>query len=494
MALYTRRDHERAMQNDVSEDEDDADTPTQPSALEIAMLKKKAKALKKARKKAAAQASLDAAGPSTSATVDIGPTEANKSPGSPHPDSLPTFPSPCPSSQVDILTASSAWLAFPRGSSSNTDQGPFDIQDPLPSSTAQDSSSVPSNPSLLPSPVRGIASHIISAAQSLFASPPPDEDTPFDNEDDNCENYPLDDVDVPCDSPSQSPPFSQSFAHSLPSTLPIPDGPQTPEEPPISTREALALATDVWFWQPLMLLFGWLHLNYHVSHRAIQVIISIFRLVLKALGALTDDSDIPRTLRTTFNRLGLSDRFFVAPMCPACFRVYPADSVNTLACSHCNIPLFKGKNILETDPSSDLFVWHTGSATVRIPKPVLQTPMRLPSSMLAELIHRTPTMERELDSWRSLPPDPDRLRCVQDGAIWRTILGPDNSPFFDNSDERQNRDELRLGVTLGFDGCVQHTSHTLIFSLILSFKGLALREVHSQENIARVRFRFVSKT
>jgi hypothetical protein len=41
---------------------------------------------------------------------------------------------------------------------------------------------------------------------------------------------------------------------------------------------------------------------------------------------------------------------------------------------------------------------------------------------------------------------------IMDGKIWKTIAGCDGKPFFDNRPDQEHSDELRIGVTLGFDG------------------------------------------
>ena len=62
-------------------------------------------------------------------------------------------------------------------------------------------------------------------------------------------------------------------------------------------------------------------------------------------------------------------------------------------------------------------------------------------------------MEAALDDWRKATPfDGKTLRRIQDGEVWRTIRARDGSPFFDNNPQRRDADELRIGVTLGFDG------------------------------------------
>lgn len=231
------------------------------------------------------------------------------------------------------------------------------------------------------------------------------------------------------------------------------DGP--PADIPPTAYAIITAATDTWIWRPIMLLCASIHLHYFVSHRAIAAILAALRILFLSAGLITPKSDTPVTLKTIFRRLDLCDKFIIAPMCPTCSRVYPAGSDPSTHCTHCNVPLFTGSHaVLAHESDEHVFQWSTASTASQAPKPVLQTPMRLPSTMLSDLINRLPEMEYSLDKWRHLPPDPLRLRNVQDGEIWRTIEGPDKKPFFDNSPDRSNADELRLGVTLGFDGYV----------------------------------------
>ncbi len=44
------------------------------------------------------------------------------------------------------------------------------------------------------------------------------------------------------------------------------------------------------------------------------------------------------------------------------------------------------------------------------------------------------------------------LTDIMDGEKWKTVEGPDGRPFFDNNPNRESKDELRIAVTLGFDG------------------------------------------
>lgn len=99
--------------------------------------------------------------------------------------------------------------------------------------------------------------------------------------------------------------------------------------------------------------------------------------------------------------------------------------------------------------------WGARKLAKKNPKPVLQTPLRLPSDALADLINSSNSMEASLDKWRKAPSfDGKTLRRIQDCEIWRTLKHSDGSLFFDNSPTRQSTEELRIGVAMGFDGCV----------------------------------------
>ncbi len=62
--------------------------------------------------------------------------------------------------------------------------------------------------------------------------------------------------------------------------------------------------------------------------------------------------------------------------------------------------------------------------------------------------------EIESEAWRADHTPPGVKQRIQDGRIWKSLRGHDGELFFDNSPSRKNVDELRLGITIGFDGCV----------------------------------------
>jgi hypothetical protein len=133
-------------------------------------------------------------------------------------------------------------------------------------------------------------------------------------------------------------------------------------------------------------------------------------------------------------------------MCPQCPRVFPADSSAPRFCSACNAALFdeESHRHLSRDVPSE-----QNQPT----KPKLQCPQRLLSTSLPAFLNR-PGIEDVLDEWRQNVPAPQKLKTVMDGNIWKTIRGNDGNLFFDNSPDWPDPDELRIGITLGFDGYV----------------------------------------
>ena len=84
-------------------------------------------------------------------------------------------------------------------------------------------------------------------------------------------------------------------------------------------------------------------------------------------------------------------------------------------------------------------------------KAILQSPIRTLSSLLVAFLNR-PGIEDAIDEWRSYIPENGKLKTMMDGEVWKSIKGHDGKLFFDNSPDRENSDELRIGITQGFDG------------------------------------------
>ncbi|TFY53003.1 hypothetical protein EVJ58_g9693 [Rhodofomes roseus] len=214
---------------------------------------------------------------------------------------------------------------------------------------------------------------------------------------------------------------------------------------PQSAAELLTESSNLWFWQLIMLLGGWLHLHYHLPHRGVALMLQVLHLIFVTVGLVKPEDRAPVTLRTTFSRLALEDNFQIRAMCPQCARLFPTDAASDSVCTKCKIPLFKERE--------DILGAAQKSRSSAARKPVKQVPLSVLSAQLVDLV---PRLETSLERWRAMPPPPPGvLRCVQDGEIWQTLPGPpgdSDKPFFYNGPDRANASELRIGVTLAFDG------------------------------------------
>lgn len=179
----------------------------------------------------------------------------------------------------------------------------------------------------------------------------------------------------------------------------------------------------------------------------------VLRLIFVQLGVMAADADAPVTLQTAMRRLQLDDQFHIRPMCPRCRQIHSSDTPFTASCASCGTALFFAHGVTNIPSAASLG---------RPPKPKIQSPFILPSQLLANLINSTPGMEFELNNWRSRTCRPGKLDCMQDGRMWGSLPGPaEQGPFFDNSDARTDPSELRIGVSLGFDGYVYYLNNLL---------------------------------
>ncbi|KZT04236.1 uncharacterized protein LAESUDRAFT_629493, partial [Laetiporus sulphureus 93-53] len=207
-----------------------------------------------------------------------------------------------------------------------------------------------------------------------------------------------------------------------------------------------------WFWRILMLLCSWLYLQYHLPFRACALILQVLRIIFVALGLIDKASDTPITLTTSMNRLALTDQFEVKAMCPACHRLYPANSPPDLQCSKCSISIFKPSNSMFSDAVDET------QTTRMMSTPKLQVPYSLLSEQLPGYVTH---LEESIDSWRLKgEPRPGAMRGVYDGKLWSSLPGPpgQSQPFFYNGPDRLDPTELRIAVTISFDGFVYQRS------------------------------------
>lgn len=304
-----------------------------------------------------------------------------------------------------------------------------------------------------------IASSIIPHALPTPPSPPPDFDDfymdPPDNFDIPDDNVSItgaeqsardahEAMDTSETTPPPQPP-SPTPAAAIPHNPTAPSSSEAPEvvlEPPPPPNEVFQESSPFWFWRIILVLAAWLHLHYHVPHRACTLFLKVLRTLLIGLGHITRNDKVPITLSTTFRRLRLNDEFRVYPTCPRCHEIYPVDSPTSMQCDKCSIALFK----FYEAPNPE-----EGASGKTRTKPVLQCPLQPISEQLPQLLNRY-GVEAMCDAWRGQETKPGYMLSIMDGEIWKTLKGHDGKPFFDNSIDRDNPEELRLGITLGFDG------------------------------------------
>ena len=128
--------------------------------------------------------------------------------------------------------------------------------------------------------------------------------------------------------------------------------------------------------------------------------------------------------------------------------MYPSNSAPDLECSVCTVPIFRACGLTDALDSIPVNI-----ATQKLHKPVLVTPMRPISEQLESFINQL-GIEEALDGWRKRKPSPGKLYSMADGKIWQEIKGHDGRPFFENGDDRPDANELRIALTMNFDGFV----------------------------------------
>ena len=274
----------------------------------------------------------------------------------------------------------------------------------------------------------------------------------FDHQDDY-EMQQVDDVHDPLDPTTNPPvPFEAPVNPDpiLDEPVAIPQDPMQPTpsalpedvlEPPPPPTQVFQEASGFWFWRIILVLTAWLHLHYHVPHRACTLLLKVLRVIFIALGQLGRNDEAPVTLTTTFRRLRFDQQFKIYPTCPQCHDIFPVDSPETLKCSKCSIAVFKFWNVIDKND---------GKTTTRS-KPILQTPLQTLSEQLPRLLNRH-GVEIMCDEWRHRESKPGHMTHIMDGDIWKTLKGHDGKLFFDNAIDHDSPEELRLGITLGFDG------------------------------------------
>ncbi|OJT12651.1 hypothetical protein TRAPUB_10801 [Trametes pubescens] len=214
-----------------------------------------------------------------------------------------------------------------------------------------------------------------------------------------------------------------------------------------------------------MLLAAWLHLSAHLPFRFCDALLSVIGLILAEAGQAHLVPFLRSSLTGCLSALRLDPSFKVYPTCPnsSCLEPHPecaAAHADTL-CTACGHPLFK----IETGHG------RAGGGRKQA-KPHLRTPAKSITEQLADLLIQA-GMEDALEGWRHRSRVPGWLSDFFDGAISKSLLGPDGLPFFRRDDD--DDDELRIGLALGV--VKTHFYHIWI-QLKIFRKTKELRQLH----------------
>jgi hypothetical protein len=207
----------------------------------------------------------------------------------------------------------------------------------------------------------------------------------------------------------------------------------------------------LWYIRGVMYLVGILHTRHHVSFSACGLILRCFKFLFKNAPSqsLLGSSRMPTTLKTVLSNLDMTDKFLVHPICHNCHRFFDTNTSVGDYCKACDELLFdsNGDDPVEEETESEPPATPMPTARPRTSKPIMVSPMQLPSRGLVEFFKR-PGMFHAVNSWKTRLQVPGEMRCMQDGAVWQTIKGRDNELFFYGPGAEN---EIRVGITLSLD-------------------------------------------
>ncbi|KAL4259480.1 hypothetical protein AB1N83_007669 [Pleurotus pulmonarius] len=200
-----------------------------------------------------------------------------------------------------------------------------------------------------------------------------------------------------------------------------------------------------WFIRIFLTLVVFLHTHHHVSFRACGIILFCVHAIFRGAGLIpSEDTSMPITLKTTFSRLKMDDRFHVWPLCSKCHRLFPPDTASSAMCEDCDIALFKP--ILRS-------LWRQlvgkDSPPPPPPPPHLGAPIQQLSDLLRDLLS-SGDAEDEMEAWKMEEGDAEAYQHMSSGTVWQSARDPSDKtkPFFD---VHSTSEELRIGVTFSLD-------------------------------------------
>ncbi|OCH87011.1 hypothetical protein OBBRIDRAFT_851644 [Obba rivulosa] len=214
----------------------------------------------------------------------------------------------------------------------------------------------------------------------------------------------------------------------------------------------------------IYILVFWLHSQWHLPFRACNALLTVLTLIFHMLEVHLDPP-IVTSLPGVISALDAEPKFQTLPVCPSCFRVFPATLPDPALCSHCDTSLF----VTTATPAEQ----QQGRATRRVRKPLLRFPFKSLQDQLSDML-QVLGMEELCDQWCQKTRQPGVFQDIFDGNVIQELVAPDNSPFFGPIVPSAAPPELHIGVSLGVDWfsylrsqiAPSHTSCPMSFNVV----------------------------
>lgn len=204
---------------------------------------------------------------------------------------------------------------------------------------------------------------------------------------------------------------------------------------PLRSSEDVHPSKLVYIWY---LLVVWLHTQFHLPHRACNVLLAIAAIIMNSCGVLLDPN-MRKTLPGAISALDADPDFVILPICPLCRDVC---ALTDDSCKACKVPLHK------TQPTPAQRA--QGKDTRSDRKPKVQFPY-MPLEQQLRDAFAVPGLEDAVDDWRKKVRTEGIFEDIMDGRVCKEVKGPDGLPFFHHGLAEMPDGELRIGVTLGID-------------------------------------------
>ncbi|KAJ6506558.1 hypothetical protein C8R45DRAFT_1208644 [Mycena sanguinolenta] len=254
---------------------------------------------------------------------------------------------------------------------------------------------------------------------------------------------------VPFHAPN-SIPLEQSSASRRDPTQSRPELLVPPSVPPKTVRD---VPHPQWYIRCTLYMIAFLHTRHRVTFRAAALMLVCLGFLFSCLaGDFTKALAMPRTLKTVFAHLEISENFVVHPICTECHFVFEPNEAPEF-CPDCNEEVFVPRDGAHSD-MDDL----QGAATADSGdnfdhpesgkrKPFMVSPIQSLSVGLQEFFKR-PGMVATVNSWKTRSEVDGELRSIQDGHVWKAMKDKQGRPFFYGP---HAEDEIRLGVSFSLD-------------------------------------------